>query len=415
MGKVLFTAILLILIVVPVAGGWELNEFMLSTWGGPEIKDDNAKIQALKNAGFNTAMFDVGKLDICLKYGIKAIVDGATPEIASKLKNDNMVWGYHLVDEPETDLFPELARQVKAFRDADPNHPVYINLFARSGEHIREFIDMVKPDFLSYDYYQWWYGDYQKWWEGDTGYFARLEQHREAAFKAGIPLICWVEVTANKHDDRYKNVPLPSDSNPKVRQSVYTSLAYGVKGIQWFHGRLLFEKESAELNECGRHVASINRELELLGPVLIKLYSQNVFHTKPLPRSTRETYPQHWVVPEGDNLVVGLFQNNDKNDFIMITNRCVQHGSRAILRFQRKIKTVEMFDKHTGLWQPLEIKEVQDFKNAYDPESLEKFLGVPTRAHDRLVHLRNINSYLPPYQSVEFLLAPGDGELLRVN
>ena len=401
--------------LIPVAGGWELSEFMISTWGGPEVKDNAAKIRALKDAGLNTTMFELGQLELCRTYGIKAIVNKATPEIAVTLKDDTMVWGYHLTDEPETNLFPDLAQQVKAFRNADPNHPAYINLFARSGEHITEFIDIVKPDFLSYDYYQWWYGDYQKWWEGDEGYFARLEQHREAALKAGIPLICWVEVTSNKHDDRYKNVALPSDSNPKVRQSVYTSLTYGVKGIQWFHGNMLFEKGSTELNACGMNVAAINQELHLLGPILVKLNSEQVFHTKPLPRSTREAFPQHWVVPEGEDLVMGLFRNSEKTDFIMVTNRNVQHGSQAVLRFQRKIKSVEMFDKHTGSWQSLAIKDIQDFENAYDPESLEKFLGVPTRSHDRLVHLRNINSYVPPYQSVEFILAPGDGELLRIK
>jgi len=405
----------LLLAVVSLSAAWEMPEFLISTWGGPEVEDDNAKAEALAKAGLNTVMWDVNKLDVCRKYGLKAMVDGATPETATDLTDDPAVWGYHIADEPDTGQLADLAVQVKAFRTADPNHPAYINLFARAGDHITNFIDIIKPDFLSYDFYQWWYGDYQKWWEGYTGYFARLEQHRDAALSAGIPLICWVEVTSNKHDDRYKNVVLPSDSNPKVRQSVYTSLAYGVKGIQWFHGRLLFEKGSTELNESGRHVASINEELKRLGPILTQLHSVNVFHTQPLPRSTREAFPQHWVVPETDDLVMGMFQDDRKNDFIMVVNRNTGHGAKAVLRFQRKIKSVEMFNKRNGRWEPLQIDVLEDRDDAFDTSSLEAFLGVPTRAHDRLVHLRNINSYLPPYQVVHFMIEPGDGDLLRVK
>ncbi|MFC1608532.1 hypothetical protein ACFL47_11240, partial [Candidatus Latescibacterota bacterium] len=348
-------------------------------------------------------------------HGLKAIVNNATPEDASRLRDNPHIWGYHLTDEPDSDQFPGLAKQVAVFKEADPNHPAYINLFARAGEHITNYIDEVKPELLSYDYYQWWYGDYQKWWEGSTGYFARLEQHREAALSAGIPLILWVEVTANKHDDRYSNVPLPSDSNPKIRQSLYTSLAYGVKGIQWFHGKLLYTKGTSELNECGEHVASLNRELHRLGPVLMELRSVNVFHTQPLPKMTREAPPQHWVVPEGDNLVMGMLRNNSKQDYIMLVNRTPEHGQMATLVFQRKIERVERFDRGTGAWVDLPLSIREDRPDAYNRESIEAFLGVPTRDHDRLLHLRNINSYLPPYQIVEIMLRSGDGELLKIK
>ena len=94
-------------------------------------------------------------------------------------------------------------------------------------------------------------------WEGDRGWFSRLELNREAALRAGIPLIIWIETVANESDERYGIAPMPSDSPPKVRQSVYTSLAYGVKGIQWYHGSMLYERDSATLNEVGKNVRKI--------------------------------------------------------------------------------------------------------------------------------------------------------------
>ena len=412
---ILFTLSLMLMVMFARAvDAWELPEFMISTWGGPEVEDADAKAAGLVAAGVNTIRWDLDDLETVRRHGLKAIVDGAEPPDAVRLRDDDTVWGYHLVDEPETDLFPDIARQVEAFRKADSNHPTYVNLFARAGDHATEFVDIVKPDFLSYDFYQWWYGDYQKWWEGARGYFSRLEQHRSAALRAGIPLINWVEVVANKHDARYSNVPVPSDSDPKVRQSLYTGLAYGLKGVQWFHGGLLYEKGTAELNECGRHVAALNAELNRLGPILIGLESVDVFHTPPLPRGTRESPLQHWVLPEGGELVLGVFQDGDRHPYLMVVNRRVDHGSHARLVFQRKIGGIERFNRADGTWEVLPLTIREDRADAYDGERIEKFLGVPARARDRMGHLRTINSYLPPFQVAEFMLNAGDGELLKI-
>lgn len=412
---ILFTLSLMVMVMFArAADAWELPEFMISTWGGPEVEDADAKVAGLVAAGINTIRWDLDDLETIRRHDLKAIVDGAKPADATRLQDDDVIWGYHLVDEPETDLFPDIARQVEAFRRADPNHPTYVNLFARAGDHATAFVDIVKPDFLSYDFYQWWYGDYQKWWEGARGYFSRLEQHRTAALRAGIPLINWVEVVANKHDDRYRNVAVPSDSDPKVRQSLYTGLAYGLKGVQWFHGGLLYEKGSAELNECGRHVAALNAELKRLGPTLIGLESTDVFHTPPLPRGTRESPLQHWVLPEGGELVLGVFEDGKRRPHLMVVNRRVDHGSHARLVFQRKIGGVERFNRADGSWEGLPLTIREDRADAYDGERITKFLGVPARARDRMEHLRTINSYLPPFQVVELMLDAGDGELLRI-
>lgn len=136
MARISLGALTVLLAVTAPAPAWELPEFMLSTWGGPEVEDDQARAQGLMAAGLNTAMWDVAKLDVLRQHGLKALVDGATAEMAAQLRDDPAVWGYHLSDEPETDEFPDIAAQVAAFRQADPTHPAYINLFARAGDHI---------------------------------------------------------------------------------------------------------------------------------------------------------------------------------------------------------------------------------------------------------------------------------------
>ncbi|MFH1571849.1 MAG: hypothetical protein ABIL09_27920, partial [Gemmatimonadota bacterium] len=346
------------------SGAWELPEFLLATWGGPQVASLSARAAGLAAAGMNTVRWDLADLEALRGHGLRAIVDGAGPADAARLRDEALVWGYHLMDEPETDRFPEIARQVEAFRRADPHHPAYVNLFARAGDHAAAFIETVRPAFLSYDYYQWWYGPYQQYWEGSTGYFSRLEQHRDAARAAGIPLVNWVEVVANRHDDRYRNVPLPSDSGPKVRQSLYTGLAYGVKGVQWFHGGLLYEEGTAALNECGRHVAALNAELRALGPVLLRLESAGVFHTPPLPRGTRAAPAQHWVLPEGGELVLGVFRDRDGGDYLLAPNRRADSGCGARLVVQGPLPGLLRLDRGRGAWVVLPLGRRADRADA---------------------------------------------------
>ena len=416
--KIIISVLLITLVAIPSAADWELSEFMILV-GWPDLNNP-AMFQALAQANFNTVMGSLDRLDLCRKNHLKLLVMDANPSTASKLSEDPTIWGYDILDEPEPDKFPVLAEQVKIYHKADPNHPAYINLMARSGDYLNSFIGTVHPEILSYDFYQWWYGPYNEWWDGSRGYFARLEQHRDAALSAGIPLFCWVEVTANPNDERYKSgkidVPCPTDNAQKIRQSVYTSLAYGVKGIEWFVCRMMFKVGSTELNQCGRDVAVINAELKRLGPILIKLHSVNVYHTPPVPRSTKEAPPQHWVQAECEDLVLGMFEDDSKNEFIIVTNRNHQYKRKVVLRFQRPIEAVEKFDKQTGKWIKLQLHKRGDLRDdPYNLERLEAFIGFPPRDEERLIQLRNLNGYLPPYKVVEFIIAPGDGELLKVQ
>ena len=98
----------------------------------------------------------------------------------------------------------------------------------------------------------------------------------------------------------------------------------------------------------------------------------------------------------------------------MVVNRRVDHGCRARLVFQRKIGGVERLNRADGTWEALPISRREDRADAYDGERIEKFLGVPARARDRMEQLRTINSYLPPFQVIEVMLQAGDGELLRI-
>lgn len=356
---------------------WKMDRFIIMPWGGPSldpaVEGNDALPQVIKKAHFNTVLCDPGELELCRQWAFKALLKGVSAEKAAELKDDRTVWGYLLKDEPKNYReYPGLARRMQQFREADPNHVGYINLGGSlKGTHPL-YLEIVKPDLLSYDYYQW------SW--GPASHFARLEEYRQGALDHGIPLMVWVHGNAGppeirKHD-YYYHAP---DNQARMRHSVFTSLAYGAKGIQWFHGKHLFAGDHLRPN--GWDVAVINAELQKLGPVLVSLRSTEVYHTPPLPPATREIPKTFWVQIAGGEFVLGLMKHpaQPDADYLVLANRDHTRGEEAALKFARLGITVEKMDKNSGEWGSQTVTEVDGLSR------------------------------------VAFPVAAGDGELLRVR
>ena len=421
------TTILLILLFAISVAARDLPEFMIFTYG---VDLTDATVKALADAGFNTVYGPADKLSLCRSYGIKLMIPHPGVETARKLRGNPDVWGYDIMDEPiSLKQLYGAADSVRIYRKADPTHLTFVNLNQKAGHWIPFFIDTVKPDFLSFDEYQWLYGGIYEWFTGSKSLFVKLEQHRDEALAAGVPLTIWREVNVQRNvpNEKDRNWITPPDNAPKIRQNIYSSLVYGIKGILWFFGPLLFDQKTGELNETGRQVAAINAELQKLGPVLINLTSIGVFHTAPVPKGSREVSPDHWIQPVGDELVLGTFRGTEKREYLMVANKDWQHERTATLRFRlflQVVDSVELFDRHTGAWKTLAVAEVADTR---DHDKIYTFDNIPQGIKDYITYNHKAltpkelsffelyHTYRPPYQEVSLTLAPGDGELLRIS
>jgi hypothetical protein len=361
------------LLAAPATANWQMSEFMISVWGGPsdDPKPDghDAPVELIEAANLQVVMCKLDQLEVCRQHGLKALLFGATPEMARKLRDDEAVWGYFIKDEPwKPEEYPALAERIEAFREADPRRPAYVNLGGSYQKTHPTFLDVVKPDLLSYDYYQW------SW--GQDKHFSRLEEYRAAALAAGVPLLIWAHGNAGPPEMREKDYHYHAPDNlQRMRHSVFTSLAYGAKGVQWFHGGHLWD--ATKLRPCGRDVAEINAELAHIGRWLVRLRSADVFHTPPLPSDTRPVPDDYWVQPKGDDWVLGTLKNPQNVDYLLLVNRDHTCQRWAVLQLLRPMGQVEKLDKQTGEWVTL-------------PTSGR--LGAGT---------------------VEFIIGAGDGELLR--
>lgn len=340
----------------------ELSKFAIYLWGTPEVGDLDLKAKALADSGFTVVDWDPEHLEILKNYGLKAMVPSSTRELTARLANETSVWGYHIRDEPYPESeFTPLASQLQDLREDAPNHFGFINMLSTTGEFLRTYMKIVKPEILSFDYYQWWWGS--------DRYFEKLEQFRAQATLAHIPLGSCIEVSANPGVERGDNSYL-EDNSLKLRQSLYTNLAYGVKVVEWFSSRILFEPGSVNLTKTGNDVAALNQELKKIGPILVKLRSLDVYHTRPLPRGTRETPKEHWVQLIGENsrdgLVLGMFEDEKGTDYAMVANRDYRDSQTVTVRLQSKwlgiapwhkpkkySYGIERFNKLTGQWETI--------------------------------------------------------------
>ena len=308
---------------------WKLTEFLISFWGCPE---DDISAKTIVNSGFNTVMCPAEKLDLCSRHNLKGLLT-CDWQTAQKLANHPDVWGYYVFDEPmrKNVEYEDLLVKVRAFQKAESYRPTYINL--NGEDNLEEFIEIIQPRILSYDHYQWWFGREK--------YFILLEKFRKHSLEANIPFIVWVEACAQPH------WIYPEDNAQKIRQSVYCSLAYGAKGIQWW-----------SWSPSNKDAAAINTELKHLGPILIQLTSTKVYHTNPIPKGTVELPTDCWVQTDTGNFLLGFFQNQRQYNYLMVVNRDHRKEQTLTLKIIDPIKTVKKFNKEKNNWMTIPLKKL---------------------------------------------------------
>ena len=136
-------------------------------------------------------------------------------------------------DEPNAKDFPALRQTVDEIRAVRPGRLCYINLFpnyANAGqlgtetydEHVKRFVDEVGVPVLSMDHYP----IMKPGVDNRQGYLDHMETMRKYALEADIP-----------HWNFFNVVPFGPHSDPteaQIRWQIYTSIAYGSKGVLYF-------------------------------------------------------------------------------------------------------------------------------------------------------------------------------------
>src|SRR5439155_20970210 len=142
-----------------------------------------------------------------------------------------------------------------------------------------QFVETVRPKLLSFDHYALVEAGER------PGYFENLEVIRREALRAEVPFASILLATPH---GAYRD---PSEAD--LRWQVYTSLAYGARGIlyftYWTPRSDTWNFHNGILDEQGRRTAHyaqvrrINSELNALARTLVHLRSAGVYHAGGLP------------------------------------------------------------------------------------------------------------------------------------
>jgi len=315
----------------------------------------NEMAQFIVASGFNSCEGGVENLDVCRAHGIKVVLpsDDATYKLAPKLKDDAAVFGYFVSDRKKSAAFPGFAATASKWEQVDPNHPTIFINYAVWNEFTR-FNAEVKPMLLNFYHYHW---DSRRY---PDRYFIFLTMFRELGLKHGIPVMQCVA---------------SNDGAPRVRQTIFTSLAYGVQGFQfwppWIFNYAHDGKGNATLKDgkLAPHVTipylpDIARDVRTLAPELIRLRSVAVFHADPLPPSGVKTKEDYWFRLAGNEVMVGEFEGEAKAKFLMPVNRDAGKAREAVLTFGVEVKGVEVMRRPSGKWESIPLTSTNGGRTA---------------------------------------------------
>jgi hypothetical protein len=347
------------------------DRFAIGFWVGPPVDGQaDARYAEIAEANFNLVIGGFGahtreavetQLALAEKHGLKVLVH-LRGEPVETWPEGPACWGYSLRDEPNASDFPALREQVDAVRRHHPGKLAYINLFPNYAneqqlgaktyeEHVRRFAEEVGTDVLSFDHYPLMRPDR----DSRDAYCQNLEVFRQCALDAGVPF--W---------NFFNTMPYGPHSDPteaQLRWQVFTSAAYGAKGVLYFcywtptGGE--FPKGGAIITADGRptrhydQARRINAKLKRLGPTLMKLTSTNVIRIEPGENSADRLKGTPLRSLTNGDYLIGVFDHADGREAVLLNNYHFAYTAWPTVEFNADPAKIAEVDPQTGKEIPL--------------------------------------------------------------
>ncbi len=356
----------------PAPAPTDTNFFPIMAWNW--TPKDPAVLAKMRECGLTIAGFVApDALDACQAAGLKAIVSDArssgydwgnvdeakarnnVASLVGEVGQHPALFGYYLRDEPGAGMFPGLAKVAGLIRELSPGKWPYINLFpdyansdqlgtTNYAEHLERFIATCHPSIISYD-------NYSLMDDGSVrgNYWSNLEA---------------VRATAKKHNLEFWNIVLTAAhfsyrelSAADFRFQVYTTLAYGGRGISYF---TYFTPSTGNyrmgpIDQFGNQTPTwyfmqhVNLQIQKLAPTLLQLSSDAVYHFGPLPTGANGP-PTNSLVSSagGDSFLASDFTHRDGSRYLMIVNKDLAKSRHCSLQFRKTPRRVQHVSAYSG-------------------------------------------------------------------
>ncbi len=280
-------------------------------------------------------------------------------KIVRDYSNNPTLLAYGIYDEPDAGLFPTLSAYAKEFEKNDSAHPPLINLLPSYGspiqlgasnfrEYIREYIKIVNPLVLSYDYYPFR--------DGVTlfdGWHNDLKIVREESRNSNIPF--WIFVQSEGITGGLK-VP----TREEIFWQANTALAYGARGILWFcywtppyhpDSKLPEKHFSAMIDINGKktpvydYVKEVNHFLQKAGKQLADWDNKYIARYKSGKLISKKIFPVGNVKDGNSDLIVGAFTKNKNVRVVFSNDSCSKNAAFTFIpgKIFKFVKIIDTF------------------------------------------------------------------------
>jgi hypothetical protein len=354
------------------AVAFEQERFAIGFWVDPPMDTRaEARYEEIADANFTLVIGGFGastrdtvlrQIALCEQFDLKAIVSLCDWPM-EELPDSPAVWGYAVRDEPSANDYPALAEKVAAIRSARPGKLAYINLFpcVASAEqlgtpdykdYVERFATEVNTGLLSFDHYP----IMKPGVDDRARYLVSLEVTRDVALRHGVNF--W---------NFFNTMPYGPHSDPtegQLRWQVYTSIAYGAKGVLYF---CYYTPAGDEFPKGGaiigrddlptRHydeAKRINTGLKNLGPTIMQLTSTGVIHVNPgeTPATQLASSPvldlkRNSDDPEHD-FIFGNFTHADGRRAVLLVNDRHDYTAWPTVEFDTELGAIREVCKKTG-------------------------------------------------------------------
>ena len=386
---------------VPVVN-WPSKVFPITFWcGPPEPYITLSQYRAIADAGFNVVMppcegaATVARnrkiLETAAKTGLNAIISDdrmpltltSNPAGKSALKNivedyrkSTALMGYFLTDEPGANSFAEIAEVVAELHRLDPDRMVFINLLPNYAttdltanpsqlntltytQYLRKFMEVVKPDVLSWDHYAMLK-------DGDRpGFFGNLEAGQHAAAMTQPPTPFWQIVLSVQHG------PYRALTENELRFEAMQTLVYGGRGLAYFTywqpNDPSFRWSNSIRNRDGSPgplyapVRKVNAEVRALSAWLYDAQVTQTFQSGKIASDGIPVTEDSTVKVAGESsLTTGVFRGANGYIYILVTNRDYRVGGKGTVTLVTNRHAVEQLDLKTGTWSAWAGQHVGD-------------------------------------------------------
>lgn len=316
-------------------------EFPILGWEGVSNRHLNIeRFKEARDAGLNLSLGGFSNvdsvkkaLDLAQEVGMKIFIwcpelRTRTVETVRRFQGHPANAGYFLQDEPSASEITTLSNLNRVIESVDNTRFSYINLHPNTGtettlsaenynEYVSRFISRIPLKVLSFDHYPIENNTIRYIW------YQNLEIIRDEALKANIPF--WAFALSAAH----WSYPIPTQEH--LRLQVYSNLAYGAKGIQYFTFRIPNREHyiSAPIDRNGNKtqeyylIQELNKEIQALSYVFLSSEVTKVSHYGENPIGTKSftTLPSNVksLKIRGGNALISELKNQS-NTFFMLQN-----------------------------------------------------------------------------------------------